>query len=147
MTKAANARCSLKIHTVVFLMEKQADRVLQQDLKVTFSQFLILSTISRHPGFSQSKIAQQRNLTNAAVSKQTEALLTRQLILREQHPHSRREYILSLTRSGAKTLEQAHHVTDTVFANVFGILSNQQRQNFEHSLTTLLTSFAGNSAE
>ena len=141
MTKADNARCSLKIHTIVFLMEKQADRILQQQLELTFSQFLILSAISQNPGLSQSKIAHRRNLTNAAVSKQIDTLLRRSLIDRQRHPQSRREYILLLTRSGEKTVHQARQITDQVFEDIFGVLTGQQRQNFENSLTKLLGSF------
>jgi len=88
------------IHKSVYVIDRNADRLLTEKEGGTFSQFLILMAIAQCSGLSQQKIADFLDLTPAAISRQIDSLVKAELIVRKQDPQSRRSHVVSLTPAG-----------------------------------------------
>ncbi len=88
------------IHKSVYVIDRNADRLLTEKEGGTFSQFLILMAIAQCSGLSQQKIADFLDLTPAAISRQIDSLVKADLIVRKQDPQSRRSHVVSLTPAG-----------------------------------------------
>ncbi len=126
------------IHQVVFLLDKLADKTLQQKLNLTHSQFLILMALNYNPDVSQAKIAQYLELTEAAVSRQIEILIEKKMIAGQENKNNRRENILSLTKSGQDKLHEAFHVLDNKYQEIFKVIGKSDSKTFSQSLDKLL---------
>lgn len=92
------------VHKSVYVIDRNADRLLTDAHGGTFSQFLILMAIAQCTGLSQQKIAEFLDLTPAAVSRQVDSLVKAGLIVRAEDPQSRRSHVVSLTPAGEKRL-------------------------------------------
>jgi MarR family transcriptional regulator for hemolysin len=90
------------VHKCVYAIDRSADRLLTEKEGGTFSQFLILMAIAQCSGLSQQKIAEFLDLTPAAVSRQVDALVKADLIVRAEDPLNRRSHVVSLTPAGEK---------------------------------------------
>lgn len=132
------------IHQVVFLLDKLADKVLQDKLELTHSQFLILTALENNQSCSQTKIAQFLELTEPAVSRQTELLLKKKLIIKNENKNNRREYILTLSAPGKKKLHEALHLLDKIYDQIFQVMDNQNKKIFAHNLAQLLDTLCSN---
>ena len=69
-----------KIHKVVFLLNKKTNKVLNDNLDITLSQFFILMAVDKNPNKAQRRIAQMLKHSPAAVSRQIENLTKEGLI-------------------------------------------------------------------
>lgn len=136
MTHSRNLTYTL--HKLSFLLDKLADRTLQDELDLSFSQLRILIAINRNSEVTQKKIACFWDMTQAAVSRQIELLIEKKLVAMHENVHNRRENHLSLTPSGEKILEDAHSLLDSKYEAIFKIVSPREREVFEDIVHRLL---------
>ncbi len=125
------------LHKVVFLMDKVADRVLEEHLKITFSQFRILMALDSD-AVSQKDIADYWDMTEAAVSRQIEILVSEKFVSREENEQNRRQNILKLTKKGEEYLQKAFKILDDTNAKVYETLDERERQVLVEGLHKLL---------
>ncbi len=125
------------LHKVVFLMDKLGDKVLQEHLNLSFSQFRIIMAISNN-AVSQKDIADYWEMTEAAVSRQVEGLLNDTMIKRVENPVNRRENILSLTKKGETYLEKSFFVLDKAYESIYEHLDEREREVLVGGLHKLL---------
>lgn len=119
-----------KFHRLVFLMNKISDKLLQQKANLTYSQFLILMATNRHPEVSQRSIAEFLEVTEAAVSRQIELLITKKLLIATENQVNRREHRLGLTREGIKQLNQATIILDQAYQEFLAPLDQSDQKRF-----------------
>lgn len=131
---------ALKMHKFVFLLEKLADQSLQQKLRITFSQCMILLSLRENPGCSQQSVAKWRDLTQAAISRQVEMLREKKLLSRRENAKNRREHVIALTPLGAERLAAALKIISKKFEDVFRVLAQEERRAVEPRLDRILTS-------
>ena len=62
------------LQRLAFLLSKQSDQVLQEQLGIGFSQFKILMVLGWNPSVRQRHIAEKLEQTEAAVSRQLKLL-------------------------------------------------------------------------
>lgn len=139
MTK--NGQCmlpALALHRLAMMLEKDADRALQETLDMTFSQCMILRSLQKNPACSQRCLAKCRDLTQAAVSRHVESLREKKWVQRKENAKNRREHILRLTPAGEKRLDAGLEIIQKRVDDAFGILSSTDRDKLQETLERLL---------
>lgn len=124
------------LHKIVHLLDKQADSFLQNELGITYTQFMILMFLEQQPHISQKEIASKLNFTQAAISRQIESLHYLEFLERQALPHNRRRNRLLLTTNGQTKLEYVYqnliHKSDVLFQEV---LTTSELRTFHTALT------------
>lgn len=123
-----------KLHKAVFLINKITDQSLQNSLSLGLPQFLILMAVNRHPGTMQMNVAKYLDLTEAAVSKQMNLMLSKGLIERCENPKNRREHVLHITLTGKKILAAATDLLDKKMLEIFDTMNQKEKDSLIHSL-------------
>ena len=129
---------ALKLYRFAFLLERKADQALQEKLGLSFSQCMILRSLRLNPECSQQCIAKCRDLTQAAVSRQVDALKAKKLIARRENEKNRREHMLSMTAKGAAALDEALKIMQRTFDAAFKPVAAGDREQLEKTLDLLL---------
>lgn len=127
-----------KIHKAVFLLDKMSDQILQDRLNLGFSQFLVLMVLAGQSKVPQKFVASQLDQTQAAVSRQVDILVDLGLVSRDRNPDSRREYVLSLTKSGLKAYNKGFESIDERFDKLFGIWTKTEKDYLLSALGKLV---------
>jgi DNA-binding MarR family transcriptional regulator len=134
---------ALRLLRLGSLLEKHADQVLQQDTGLTFSQCRILLSLRENPSCSQRCLARCLDLTQAAVSRQTEMLREKGLLTREENAENRREHVLKLTAKGKKQLEEGMELVTEKFEAAFSVLSMEDITSIRTGVDKLLEHLRG----
>jgi DNA-binding MarR family transcriptional regulator len=127
-----------KIHKAVFLLDKMSDQILQDRLNLGLSQFLVMMVLANQSKVPQKFVASQLDQTQAAVSRQIDILADLGYVSRERNPDSRREYVLSLSKTGLKTYRQGLEAVDQRFDKLFEIWSKSEKSNLLSALSKLV---------
>ena len=74
------------------------------EYSLSFEQYMILRTISKQPGIKLMEIAEQRQVTRSAVSRQLRVLMANEYVRQKPDPRDRRRQSLTarLKRGSAK---------------------------------------------
>lgn len=70
------------------------------EYSLSFEQYMILRTITKHPGIKLMEIANQRRVTRSAISRQVRVLLTNEYVIQKPDPQDRRRQALTATMLG-----------------------------------------------
>lgn len=132
-----------KIHKVVFVMDKLADSSLFYETGLTLSQYLILMSVVENPGITQIEIADRHELTQAAVSRQTDVLRNKDLIQVKKNEANKRENFLFPTIMGKDVFKEASKILEAEFNKMYGCMSDDEKKELEKSLDKLLISVCG----
>jgi DNA-binding MarR family transcriptional regulator len=116
------------LNHLAFMLSRQSDQVLQEQLGIGFSQFKILMVLKWNPSVQQRQIADRLGQTEASISRQIKLLHDRGLLSTRISPENKREHITTLTAKGEKLTEQAMLVLNNYHAPTFDALSEKQRQ-------------------
>lgn len=131
---------ALKLHRLSCVLERMADQVLQEKLSISFAQCMILQSLKNNPDCSQQCIAKCRDLTQAAVSRQIDALHQKKLVVRKENAENRREHILKMTDKGFQTLERANRLVQDIFDDVFRSVPRTELHAMDECIDHLLES-------
>lgn len=124
-------------HHVSFVLARQSDQVLQEQLGIGFSQFKILMILQGSNGIPQRQIANKLGQTEASVSRQIKILQDQTLLTSQVSPTNRREHITRLTSRGAKLIEKAEQILNAYHSPIFAKLSDRQQQQLRELLTAM----------
>jgi len=133
-----NRNFTYSIHKVVFLLDKLADRMLNKSLGLTLAQFRILLALHHQGEVSQKQIARFWEMTEAAVSRQTEILFKHKLVSRKENSENRREHILKLSNAGHALLTKALKIWDAESGRIYKSLDAGEIVTISKSLEKLL---------
>ncbi len=122
------------LHHLSFVLDRQSDQVLQDQLGIGFSQYKILSVLKWHAGIQQKQIANYLGQTEASISRQIKIMHDSGLLQSRVSPNSKREHITSLTTKGEDLANQATERLNRYHGPMFALLSDQQRQNLKDAL-------------
>ena len=120
-----------------FVLSRQSDQVLQEQLGVGFSQFKIMMVLKWNPSIQQRQIADRLGQTEASISRQIKLLHDKDLLNSRISPDNKREHITTLTAKGEKLTEQAMTVLNNYHAPTFDVLSEKQREQLLDILTIM----------
>jgi DNA-binding MarR family transcriptional regulator len=130
---------SYRLHKLVYVMDKVADSLLQKQLDIGFSQFMILMALSRETEITQKNLTQFLNMTPGAISRQVDQMHRKGLITREVNAENRREHMVALTEEGSSTLEEAYDILKRFMGDVYRPIDGDRAQALSHTLDTLIT--------
>lgn len=116
---------------------QQNDQALQEQLGIGFSSFKILMMLQHSPMMQQRQIAELLGQTEASVSRQIKGLADDDLLSSQVSPHNRRERLTSLTSKGERVVERALGVLNETHAEMFGALTEKQREELLQTLTIM----------
>jgi len=123
------------LNHLAFVLLRQSDQVLQEQLGIGFSQFKILMVLKWNPSLQQRQIADRLGQTEASISRQIKLLHEKGLLSTYVSPKNKREHITTLTPKGEKLTEKSMTILNNYHAPTFATLTPKQQEQ----LTTLLT--------
>jgi DNA-binding MarR family transcriptional regulator len=101
---------------------------------LTTLQYTTLSVLGRRGGLSNAQLARRSYMTPQSMSEVIEALETKGLIKRDQHPNHRRVFPATLTATGLKVLEACDETVEAMEEDMLSDLSPAEREAFYHGL-------------
>lgn len=125
------------LQRLAFLIGKQSDQVLQEQLGIGYSQFKILMVLGWNPSVRQRHIAEKLGQTEAAVSRQIQLLKQAGLLTSKVNPENRREHITTPTAKGEKLCETALGLLNNYHAPMFEQLSERQIERLHEYLSLM----------
>ena len=126
------------LHKVTFLMDKIGGAILEKELGLTLSQFRILMAIDKGE-VCQSHIAKFWEMTEAAISRQIDILLERDLIKSEENEENRRKNNLELTKLGKNILKKSFQALDKTYEAFYSQLDQNDRERLMNDLKKILS--------
>lgn len=130
------------LQRVAFLLARQNDQILQEQLGIGFSQYKILMVLGENPSVQQKYIADRLGQTEAGISRQIKILKSKGLLTTRINPENRREHITVPTPKGEKLTERALTILDEYHAPMFESLGAKQKERMLESLN-ILQDYAG----
>ncbi len=125
------------LQRLAFMLNRQSDQVLQEQLGIGFSQFKILMVLGWNPSVRQRHIADKLGQTEAGISRQIKLLKELGLLTTQVNPKNRREHITVPTSKGERMTEKAMELLNQYYAPMLGQLSDKQQEKLLESLTIL----------
>lgn len=120
-----------------FVLARQSDQVLQEQLGIGFSQFKIMMVLQWDPSVQQKYIADKLGQTEASISRQIKLLHDDGMLTSQVRPENRREHITRLTTKGERVIDKAMEILNTYHAPVFSQLSSKQQEQLLEALKTM----------
>ena len=116
------------LNHLAFMLGRQSDQVLQEQLGLGFSQFKIMMILKWAPSIQQKQIADKLGQTEASISRQIKLLHDKDLLSTRISAENKREHITTLTSRGEKLTEKAMDILNSYHAPTFASLSDKQQQ-------------------
>lgn len=136
-TTFAESPFAYRLHNFVFLFDKIADDVLQRELNITLSQFVVLKILTHKKDCKQKNIAQNLHMTEGAISRQIERLRELGLITRKTKKDNRREHEINCTPAGLKVREQALETLSKEMSFIGNALTAEEMEAFDNAVKKL----------
>jgi len=122
---------------VSFVLARQADQALQEQLGIGFSQYKILMMLQHNPHVQQKQIAESLGQTEASISRQIKLLHEKAMLTTRINPANRRVHITTPTPKGIKMTEAARAVFQDVYGPMFAGISDKQQQQLIEGLESM----------
>ena len=110
---------SYLLQHVCYILSKQADQVLQEQLGIGISQFKILRVLQFSPLTRQRQIADWLGQTEASISRQIKLMIDKGLLEVTISPKNRREHLTTPTAKGLRITEEALKLLDRDQAQMY----------------------------
>jgi len=137
MPRAVASRLGVLLNEVAAVCRLRCDAVLQAH-GLRPRQFLVLAVLRDEGGASQQALGQRLNMDRTSTMQATQALADAGLVTREDDPHDRRVYRVSLTARGAAVLDAAEQALVEVEAQLIAPLPPETRAEFVTQLHAIL---------
>ncbi len=105
--------------------------------KITMPQFFVLESIHRTGECKMGDIAKFLSVTTAAITGIVDRLVRDGYVLRVSDPRDRRIIRIGLTAKGDKTAKNMLEKRRQVSINMFGMISQKEREEYLKILTTI----------
>jgi len=128
-----------KLHKLAFVIDRKTDQILLERLGISLSQYLLMYGAASKFQTTQCGVAKFLNLTQAAISRQVEGLVERDLLKKTQNEENRREHLLVLTPSGQKTFEEAQELIHVTFTELLENIPSSDLAIFSSVIERLLS--------
>lgn len=118
-------------------ISKQNDVLLQNKLRIGFSQFKILMVLQWKPNIKQKQIASKLNQTEASISRQINIMFEDGLLQTTRSREDRRQHITMLTVRGERICNQATKLLIAHSEAIFNQLSNNEKESLQRNLKSI----------
>ena len=126
-----------RVSYVVARLERATRRAINDRVSaygLTVLQFTTLSVLGRRGELSNAQLARRAYMSPQAMSEVIEALESKGLIKRLQHPNHRRVYPATLTPKGKRVLAACEQLVDELEAEMLGDLSPAEQSRLRNGL-------------
>jgi len=106
------------LHALVAVLDRAADRILQDKLGITFNRFLTLLTLQRLGTATQRELATELGVSEPSVSRSVPALTDAGLLTVQSVAGEGNRRRVELTAVGEKVVDEAADVLEDAFAQV-----------------------------
>jgi DNA-binding MarR family transcriptional regulator len=128
-----------------FLLDRTARRVKQyaqqkfKDLgfNITVDQWIVMKQLHANGSMKQNELAELLFKDNPTLTRIIDLLCDKGLTLRTIHPDDRRSFIVSLTKEGAKKVEQLSPKVKNIRLKAWDSLSERDFHRFKKILNTI----------
>ena len=103
---------------------------------LTTLQYTTLSVLGRRGALSTAQLARRSYMTPQSMSEVIEALESKGLIERKQHPNHKRVLPAQLTATGQKVLEACEEAVAEMEEEMLRDLTPEERETFYHGLVS-----------
>jgi DNA-binding MarR family transcriptional regulator len=124
-------------HHLSFVLARQSDQVLQEQLGIGFSQFKLLLILDKGIGIQQRDIAVKLGQTEASISRQIRLMQQSGLITSEVAPNNRRRHITRVTPKGKRVTDKAMEILNNYHSPIFARLTAKQQDQMREALTLM----------
>ena len=125
------------IQHIAFVLSKQSDQVLQEQLGIGLSQFKILMTLQKNPKMQQRLIADSLGQTEASISRQIKIMTNKGLLQTTISDDNHREHLTTLSLKGIKLTEAAMEVLRSYNKPMFDQINDKQQDQLLQILLSL----------
>jgi DNA-binding MarR family transcriptional regulator len=133
------------VHDVAHLLRHEIDRRLQP-YNLTRAKWLALGIIANRPHLTQSELAVELELGNAAVGRLIDRLIGRGFIVREDNPDDRRAYRLVVTEEATELLKELEAIGSDLRSDLLAPFSEHNIKQLNSGLTKLKKQLKATSA-
>jgi len=133
-------KITFNIHRASFLLDRIADRALQDKFALTYAQFRILMAIDSKKNLSQKDIASFWEVSEAAVSRQLENLKGKALIACQEDRQNRRKNVLALTQKGREQLLKSYKLISQRYQDIYKVIDAKTQDQLVGNLEKLVDS-------
>lgn len=138
MHKSKSMELAHLMHNFVFALDRGADQQLQSRFGLGFSQFLMLSILSKHGNMTQKEAASCVNITPGGMSRHVNTLVEQGYISRTVNKKNRREHIIKITQKGEKIVTQGYLMLDSSLKKLFQYIPDSEQDVMKKNLGKLL---------
>ncbi|KRE09821.1 MarR family transcriptional regulator [Bosea sp. Root381] len=107
---------------------------------VTVAEWVFLRALHDAEGIAPSALAERMGMTKGAISKLTDRLVGKDLVIRTANPAGGRGQTLSLAAAGRELVPRLARLADENDAEFFGNLPPEERRSLEALLRSIATS-------
>lgn len=136
--------------TLLYLI-KQVELAVRQALDdvvatadLTAPQYTALTVLERHPGITSAELARNSFVRAQSMAEMVTVLLGRGLIGRERDERNRKQYLLSLSAAGQRTLDELHESVADIEARMLEGFDVGQTEILRTYLVRCRHSLSGN---
>lgn len=123
------------------MLKRRADGLFQG--KVTFPQYVALEVLNNDSPLKMKNIAKILKISLPAVTGLISRLVAMKLAKRVYDRSDRRVIFILLTAKGKTTIEQTRVIRKKIIAEIFGVLTECERQTYLEILQKIKKSFYG----
>ena len=128
-----------RISYVIARLERAVRSAINERVRpygLTTLQYTTLSVLGRRGALSNAQLARRSYMTPQSMSEVIEALESKGLIERTQHPNHRRVLPARLTPTGRKVLEACEEAVAAMEEEMLRDLGPEERETFRHGLVS-----------
>jgi MarR family transcriptional regulator for hemolysin len=113
-------------------------QIKEQGINITIDQWLILKTISDHPGIMQREIAEAVFKDSASLTRVIDLLVKKKFLSRLFHSDDRRRFDLKLTTNGEHILKQLESIVSEYRKKALRKVSTSEVKQISSTLNKII---------
>lgn len=123
---------------LAMVLLKRGDQHLQHACDITHAQLQVLIFVSQLGPISQHQLAQELDLTQAAISRLTETMVRKKILHRVTDPTNRRANKLTVTEQGLTLIEQAINLVQSLEDTLYSQIPEATLKRWQTTTTRIL---------
>jgi DNA-binding MarR family transcriptional regulator len=152
MTSAASSSAPARDRDITLLyLIKQVELAVRQGLDdvvaradLTAPQYTALTVLERHPGITSAELARNSFVRAQSMAEMVTFLVGRGLVTRERDERNRKQYLLSLSEAGQRTLDELYDSVADIEARMLEGFDTGQTEILRTYLVRCRRTLSGN---
>lgn len=134
-----------RLMTVAKMLDRVTAATIYREAQLSLAQWRVMANLVTLGETTAKAVSDRAHVDPAEVSRAVGALEKMGLIARREHPSSRAKRLISLTDKGKALTERLAAGRRRAYANLLGVLSEEELEAFNNALFKLATRIEGES--